>query len=183
MHLLWALAAWHRRRTRERKKNAAPLFETPMDARAPELKPTGELERLRNEFAVLGFLCDRHPMELISENPAVRGVIKACELPSQVGRNVRVAGWLVTGKVVSTKHGDPMEFLTFEDETGLLETTFFPQAYACYCDLLAEGGPFVLEGLVEEEFGAQTLTVHAVERLRRRTGTLSQQEGTYAERT
>ncbi|MCK6473831.1 MAG: DNA polymerase III subunit alpha [Planctomycetes bacterium] len=183
VELLWALAAWQRRRARERKKNAAPLFETPMDARAPELEPTGELERLRNEFAVLGFLCDRHPMELFSENPAVRGVVKARELPAHVGRNVRAAGWLVTGKVVSTKHGDPMEFLTFEDETGLLESTFFPQAYARYCDLLAEGGPFVLEGLVEEEFGAQTLTVHAVERLRRRTGTLSNREVAYAERT
>lgn len=183
VQLLWALAAWHRRRARERKKNAAPLFETPMEAKAPELKATGELERLRNEFAVLGFLCDRHPMELFSENPAVRGVIKARELPAHVGHNVRVAGWLVTGKVVSTKHGEAMEFLTFEDETGLLETTFFPQAYARYCDLLAEGGPFVLEGMVEEEFGAQTLTVCAVERLRRRTGTLSQREWAYAERT
>jgi DNA polymerase III alpha subunit len=47
-----------------------------------------------------------------------------------VGRRVRLAAWLITGKVVHTRHGDPMEFLTFEDETGIVETTFFPGATA-----------------------------------------------------
>jgi DNA polymerase III alpha subunit len=47
-----------------------------------------------------------------------------------VGQRVRLAAWLVTGKVVHTRHGDPMEFLTFEDETGIVETTFFPSPIA-----------------------------------------------------
>ena len=37
------------------------------------------------------------------------------------------------------KTGEPMEFLTFEDETGLVETTFFPQAYRRFCHLLDRG--------------------------------------------
>ena len=41
-----------------------------------------------------------------------------------------LAGWLITGKVVKTKKGDPMKFLTFEDETGIVETVFFPKPYA-----------------------------------------------------
>jgi error-prone DNA polymerase len=79
-----------------------------------------------------------------------------------VGRHVQMAGLLITGKVVHTKHGDPMEFLTFEDETGLVETTFFPQAYRRFCAVLDRSRPFILSGKVEEDFGALTLTVSRV---------------------
>jgi DNA polymerase III alpha subunit len=78
---------------------------------------------------------------------------------------VRFAGLLITGKVVSTKHGEPMEFITFEDETGLVETTFFPEAYRRFCDTLSRERPFLLSGKVEEDFGAVTLTVERAERL------------------
>jgi DNA polymerase-3 subunit alpha/error-prone DNA polymerase len=74
---------------------------------------------------------------------------------------------LITGKVVSTKHGDPMEFLTFEDETGLVETTFFPEAYRKFCYMLDRSRPYILYGKVEEDFGALTLTVKKVATIRR----------------
>ena len=63
---------------------------------------------------------------------------------------VKFAGWLITGKVIHTKRGDPMEFLTFEDDTGLVETTFFPDTYQRFCHLLDWGRPYLLSGLVEE---------------------------------
>jgi DNA polymerase-3 subunit alpha/error-prone DNA polymerase len=58
-----------------------------------------------------------------------------------------------------------MKFLTFEDETGLVETTFFPQMYRRFCALLDRSHPFVLFGQVAEDFGAATLTVKRVERI------------------
>ncbi|MBW2248037.1 MAG: hypothetical protein JRF62_12810, partial [Deltaproteobacteria bacterium] len=79
----------------------------------------------------------------------------------------RIAGLLITGKVVHTKHGDPMEFLTFEDETGLVETTFFPKAYGRFCAILDKSRPFMLSGKVEEDFGAVTLTVERVDCIQR----------------
>ena len=61
--------------------------------------------------------------------------------------------------MVRTKHGEPMEFLTFEDDTASVETTFFPGAYRRFCEILDYGRPYVLSGKVEENFGAVTLTV------------------------
>jgi DNA polymerase-3 subunit alpha/error-prone DNA polymerase len=87
------------------------------------------------------------------------GAVKAADVPRRVGRRVRFAGWLITGKVVETKKGEPMEFLTFEDETGLVETTFFPEAYRRFCHLLDRERPYLLSGKVEEDWGAVTLTV------------------------
>jgi DNA polymerase-3 subunit alpha/error-prone DNA polymerase len=76
---------------------------------------------------------------------------------------VRLAAWLVTGKVVHTRHGDPMEFLTFEDETGIVETTFFPGAYQRFCHTIDRNRPYLLAGKVEANWGAVTLTVDRVE--------------------
>ena len=112
---------------------------------------------------MLGFLCDRHPISLFAQALAARPTVPIAELRRYVGRQVRVAGWLITGKVVQTKHGEPMEFLTFEDESGILETTFFPHAYRQFCDRLDHKRPFWLTGKVEEEYAAITLTVDGVE--------------------
>jgi DNA polymerase-3 subunit alpha/error-prone DNA polymerase len=84
-----------------------------------------------------------------------------------VGRYARVAGLLITGKIVHTKHGDPMEFLTFEDETGLIETTLFPKVYRRFCSILDRSRPFILYGRVEEDFGAVTMTVIRVDAVRK----------------
>lgn len=55
-----------------------------------------------------------------------------------------------------------MQFLTFEDDTGLVETTFFPRAYRRFAMMLDWSRPYLLEGLVEENFGAVTLNVAQV---------------------
>ncbi|MFZ1986164.1 MAG: OB-fold nucleic acid binding domain-containing protein, partial [Desulfatitalea sp.] len=109
-----------------------------------------------------GFLCDCHPMSLFGEAARRAGALPAREVVRRVGRRVTFAGWLITGKVVHTKRGDPMEFLTFEDDSGIIETTFFPQAYDRFCHLLDRGRPYLLDGRVEQNWGAATLTVDRV---------------------
>ena len=158
--LMWALARWERRV--HMRGGAQPLFGGGDGADLPVLKPDPEIVRLRREFAVLGFLCDRHPMVLFEGDPAVAGTVKADRLDRHAGRRVRVAGWLITGKKIRTRHGDPMEFLSFEDETGIVETVFFPGACDRFCRILEMGRPYLLSGKVETEWGAVTLTVHHV---------------------
>ncbi len=81
------------------------------------------------------------------------------------GTRVLFAGWLISGKIVSTKTGEAMEFLTFEDETDLLETVFFPKVYRRYATVLTTGCAYLLWGMVEEEFGAITLTVEKLRKM------------------
>ena len=59
-----------------------------------------------------------------------------------------------------------MEFLTFEDETGIVETTFFPQAYRRFCHMIDREHPYLLTGEVDQNWGAVTLTVENVEPLK-----------------
>ena len=67
------------------------------------------------------------------------------------GEQVTVIGWLVTEKVVSTKKGEPMNFVTFEDQTGLYDATLFPNPYRRYCHVLAMNQAYAITGLVEEQ--------------------------------
>ena len=167
--LMWELACWLKTRSRKPIRRTRSLFGNSSDARTcklPPLPPEDERERLRREFSVLGFLCDRHPMELYGQTLQKLKTVKAVDLPHHLGRRVRLAGWLITGKVVTTKHGDPMEFLTFEDETGIVETTFFPDTYHRFCHMIDRQRPYLLTGKVEEDWGAITLTVDRVETIR-----------------
>jgi len=138
------------------------LFNVGRAVPKPSFPSENETERLRHEFSALGFLCDRHPMVLYADALKKQKIVKARDLPRFIGRHVRIAGLLITGKVVHTKHGEPMEFLTFEDETGLVETTFFPKAYRRFCAILEQNRPFILYGKVEQDFGAVTMTVKRV---------------------
>ena len=155
--LLWELAC--RQKSSSNRSGAGDLFGSRIGIPKPTFPPENETEHLQHEFAALGFLCDRHPMVLHADTLKKLRIVKAMDLPRFVGRHVRIAGLLITGKVVNTKHGDPMEFLTFEDETGLVETTFFPKAYRTFCSILDQSRPFILYGRVEEDFGAVTMTV------------------------
>jgi DNA polymerase-3 subunit alpha/error-prone DNA polymerase len=161
--LLWLLAQWQA--GRKNTQQTLPLFDDPVAIAPPVLPPDDPRERLRREFNVLDFLCDRHPMTLFRDEARRAGALPAIEVVRRVNQRVTFAGWLITGKVVRTKQNDPMEFITFEDDTGLLETTFFPQAYDRFCYLLDHGRPYLLHGLVEQNWGAATLTVDRVRTL------------------
>mgnify|MGYP000191631409 FL=1 len=158
--LMWTLAEWQGRCAREPRRDA--LFDFPARNVLPDLPDEDPLARLRREFAVLGFLCDRHPITLYSDMLAARQTVKAIDMGGWQGSRVHFGGWFVAGKVVHTKQGDPMEFLTFEDETDIIETTFFPAVYRRFCHMLDWGRPYLLTGRVETDWGALTLTVDQV---------------------
>jgi len=71
-------------------------------------------------------------------------------------------GWLITSKGVETQDGEPMEFVSFEDTTALYDATVFPDAYRRCYHLLSTDRAYLLEGLIEQDFGAVTLTVHQI---------------------
>jgi DNA polymerase-3 subunit alpha/error-prone DNA polymerase len=160
--LLWEIAAFRRRMA---GRTSCELFTRAADLSRPTLLPDDPRARLHAEMQALGFLCDIHPMVLCQEAVARRRVVKAKDIGRFVSRRVRCAGFLVTGKVVSTLAGEPMEFITFEDETGLIECTFFPATYRRFCHMLDYHRPYFIEGKVEEDYGAFTLTVDAVQRI------------------
>lgn len=156
--LLWRLLAYGH----EEQEGTPSLFEEET-RELPTPPPYDEGTVLRQEMETLGILATRHPLDLYAQSLKGIRTVPAAEIDRRAGRNVTMAGWWVTGKPVRTRHGEPMEFVTFEDTTGTFDATFFPKAYARFCRKLTRHRPYVLKGKVEEEFGVATLNVKWVE--------------------
>ena len=154
--LLWELSSYRRLQISGKHM---PLFGVELPD-PPKLAPPATRDLLRREYEVLGFLCETHPIVLFLKK--IRARVVSVDMKKNIGRRVSFAGWLLTGKLVSTRTGEVMEFLTFEDECGVVEATFFPRVYKRYAHMLCSGKPYLLFGLVEEDFGVTTFTVDTV---------------------
>ena len=117
------------------------------------------LQKLTHEIESFGFLASRHPLTLYRTQIERLQPIPASQMGRFIGRHITMVGWLITEKPVETKDGLAMEFVTFEDVTALFDATLFPEVYRRCHQLLSSNRPYVVRGLVEEEFGVVTLTV------------------------
>jgi error-prone DNA polymerase len=121
---------------------------------------------LKHEIETLGFLLSIHPLDRYKDLLKGMKYVRARDLHAHVGKRVTTIGWMITGKTVHTKDGDPMKFVSFEDTTGLYEAVLFPKVYNRYCHMLNDLRPYILKGKVEEDFGAITMTVEWIGVLR-----------------
>jgi DNA polymerase III alpha subunit len=129
-------------------------------------------KRLALEMEILDLTVSAHPLGLHAEKVArVRGkrpTVRSIDLENHVGETVYAVGWRVTGKLTSARPSSAlaslgtsgqetrelMEFVTFSDEWGRFEATFFPRAYQRLGLELDRGpGPFLIKGKVEQELG------------------------------
>jgi error-prone DNA polymerase len=133
----------------------------------PVLREYGPERRHREEHATLGFITDAHPMRLHADALRRFRLCPSTELHRYVGTHVLAAGMLTTAKPVHTLKDEPMEFATFDDGDGLIETVLFPDVYRERGHVLFDQGPFIFRGKVEEEFGAVTVTITQIDRLER----------------
>jgi error-prone DNA polymerase len=82
------------------------------------LRPMDDDERLRADYGGMGLTIGPHPMAMRRRDLAMRGVMRAADLPhAHNGRRVRVAGMVITRQRPGTAKG--FVFLTLEDETGI----------------------------------------------------------------
>jgi len=141
-------------------ENCPPLFPTPAFQLPIKQPPYPKNLTLRHELDTLGISLSRHPLERYEGILKKVEYVKARDIHAHVGKIITTIGWLVTGKTVHTKNGEPMKFVSFEDTTGLYETVFFPKVYNQFCHILNEMRPYILKGRVEKDFGSITMTVN-----------------------
>jgi DNA polymerase III alpha subunit len=118
--------------------------------------------RLRDEWELLGFITGPPLMSLFRSRAPVNGITSR-DLPGHIGRRVRLSGLVATARHTPTSDGRDMQFVTLEDEWGLIEVTLFPGTCApvAYLSL----GPYNVTGRVEEQYGVRTVTAEKFERL------------------
>jgi DNA polymerase III alpha subunit len=102
-----------------------------------------------------------HPLDFYDTS----GCVPACDLHKTRRRRIKMAGWIIAGKIIQTKGEKrrPMKFLSMEDRTGTFEVTIFPEAYAKYAGLTVGGGALSVTGRVEDDMGALSLVADRIE--------------------
>ena len=138
----------------------SPITESPLK---------GELtreEKVQMEIEIFGFPVSEHPLERYL--PFLKGKIKkAKDIPHYVGKTINLAGVYITRKQAMTRRREPMEFVTFEDETDIYECVMFPDVFRKYGDLLNWETLFVLRGKVEKAYGVYTVTIEKLASLQK----------------
>jgi error-prone DNA polymerase len=159
--MIWRALAHHEARA-SRHPAIRTLFQDMEPVAPPRVPRYSARTILEHEVETLDFLISRHPLALYAAQLSGVKYVKGADLHRHVGKRVTTVGWWVTGKVVTTRQDEPMEFISFEDTSALYETTFFPKAYVRFCHMMHRSRPYVLTGLVEEDFGAVSLTVDSI---------------------
>ncbi len=138
----------------------------------PALDEQSERERLLGELKCLDVLVSAHPFILYKNRleriRRLRHIVNSVDVGAHEGRNIYCLGWRVTMKKVQISDGKGMmAFVTFSDERGRLETTFFPGAFdRCAEELLRGKGPFLMMGRVEVNMGVPNLIVKKIALIR-----------------
>ncbi len=136
------------------------------EAKQPAFRDLSHRDKVRMELEVFGFPVSEHPLDKYRWYTSGR-TIKGEDLSKHVGKVVNMAGINITRKAIRTKHGERMEFLTFEDQTAIYECVLFPDTYEQYNDLVRWEQVFVLRGLVESAYGVCTLTIQKMASIER----------------
>ena len=142
------------------------LFEDP-GSRIPDpdttspLRPMTPPERLMADYAGTSLTIGPHPLALRREELALRGVLRASDLPhGRHGRRVRVAGAVITRQRPGTAKG--FVFLTLEDETGIANVIVRPDLFSQQKRAIV-GEPYLLvEGTLQIQEGVTSIKAERV---------------------
>ena len=145
-----------------RSNNAGPRS----DIAAPcPLKPMTEAERLTADYAGMGLTVGRHPLALRRDELAMRGILRAIDLPTaRQGRRIRVAGMVITRQRPGTAKG--FVFLTLEDETGITNIIVKPDLFARERLVIIEEPFLLVDGILQSQDGVTSVRAEAVLGLR-----------------
>jgi error-prone DNA polymerase len=125
------------------------------------LRPMNPAERLMADYAGTSLTIGPHPMALRRAELALRGVLRATDLPrGRHGRRVRIAGAVITRQRPGTAKG--FVFLTLEDETGIANIIVQPDLFSAYRSMIV-GEPYLLiEGTLQIQEGVTSVKAEHV---------------------
>jgi DNA polymerase-3 subunit alpha len=127
-----------------------------------KVEPLQLTEQLQLEKESLGFYLSKHPAEPFSDYFQLSGAVLILDIPSGSQTKVKLGSFISNERVIRTRKGDLMAFLTLSDQSGDLEAVAFPELYKRCSHLLKMGETLLVEGNVEERDGKMQLIIKQV---------------------
>ncbi|HEY6530566.1 MAG TPA: DNA polymerase III subunit alpha [Cellvibrionaceae bacterium] len=107
-------------------------------------------ERLNGERDTLGLYLTGHPIDEYEHELSHIVTSRLSHLKVEKAKQT-VAGLVVAFRVMKTKKGDTMGFVTLDDRTGRLEVAVFSDTYTTHRDKLVKDTLLVIEGQVSHD--------------------------------
>lgn len=117
---------------------------------APKLEEFPEItlnERLSQEEKYLGTFISAHPVTRYARLAQLEKTTPIVQL--QAEKTGRILLYLKESKIIRTKKGEQMAFLTGEDETGQIEVIVFPNIYRQAAAILENDQVYLIAGKVQ----------------------------------
>lgn len=120
------------------------------------------LVRVQNELQMMEMHLSDHPLRILRAEAERYGCVPCSQVRDLAGRTIVFAGIVAAARRVLKKPGEVLQFVTFEDETGLLETVVPPGVYARLAHPVRSPGPYLLSGRVEVDHGFPHLVIATI---------------------
>ncbi|MFC1489263.1 DNA polymerase III subunit alpha [Thermodesulfobacteriota bacterium] len=118
----------------------------------PDIEEWSEKQLLTFEKESLGFYITGHPLTRYDELLDRFANANTVSLKEKNdGEAVRIGGIVRNSKVIKTKKGDLMAFVTIEDMHGSFEIIIFSSVYMSVSDLLMDDNPIFVQGRVQKD--------------------------------
>jgi len=118
----------------------------------PEITEWEEKQLLAFEKESLGFYITGHPLSRFEEILDQFTNTDALTIKESDDRApVRIGGLVSASRVLRTRKGDLMAFVTVADLQGSVEVVVFPETYAAASDLIVNDAPLLVQGQVQKE--------------------------------
>ena len=120
-----------------------------------------KLHKAHDEWKTLGFTLEMPLIAMLRAGtgytlPVGCGHITSCDdFSRSIGEKITIEGTVATARRTTTESGQPMQFISLEDETGLADVVLF--AGNCNPIPHISLGPYVVQGIVEEHHGVPVL--------------------------
>jgi DNA polymerase-3 subunit alpha len=107
-------------------------------------------ERLNGENETIGLYLTGHPIDEYEEEIKHLVSSRISRLVADK-KSIKIAGLVIAMRVMKTKRGDTMGFITLDDRTGRMEIAVFADTYNEYRDKMVKDALLIVEGQVSHD--------------------------------
>ena len=165
LEVLEQAVGWGQKQQADRLAGQGSIFDLgPADEERPRhhpTTPTDEFEKtelLKLEKEVLGLYVSEHPLSAIRDQLRRKSDTTIGELERRRDGEVITVGGIVSSvRHMTTKRGDAMVFLQFEDVTGSVETVVFNATYEKSRELCSSDRILIVKGRIDRKEGETKL--------------------------
>ncbi|MEH6575840.1 MAG: DNA polymerase III subunit alpha [Amphritea sp.] len=122
-----------------------------------KLRQWTDKERLQGEKDTLGLYVTGHPIDEYEKELPHFISKRIVELQPARGQQQKMLGLVVDLRMMKTKKGDPLCFVTLDDRTSRIEITLFGDTYEEYRNIVTKDAMLMIEGeIAHDEYSGKT---------------------------